>query len=89
VSRVRIAVPRRLVGALALAAAFAPVAPALAASPHLGSRVLREGMTGTDVRALQRDLTQAGFSTPAAGMFGPVTALSLAITSGGVSPVAP
>jgi peptidoglycan hydrolase-like protein with peptidoglycan-binding domain len=70
-------VPRRLVGALTLAAAFAPVAPALAASPQLGSRVLREGMTGTDVRALQRDLTQAGFSTPAAGMFGPVTAHSV------------
>jgi peptidoglycan hydrolase-like protein with peptidoglycan-binding domain len=31
-------------------------------------------MTGSDVRALQADLTKAGFKTPAAGVFGPMTA---------------
>jgi peptidoglycan hydrolase-like protein with peptidoglycan-binding domain len=47
--------------------------PALAVTPALGSRTLREGMRGADVRALQRDLTNAGFKVAASGIFGPVT----------------
>jgi peptidoglycan hydrolase-like protein with peptidoglycan-binding domain len=47
--------------------------PALAVAHRLGSRTLIEGMSGNDVTALQSDLTQAGFNTPALGTFGPVT----------------
>ena len=48
-------------------------APAFAASQHLGQRVLREGMTGHDVRVLQQYLTFAGFPTTVDGDFGPTT----------------
>jgi peptidoglycan hydrolase-like protein with peptidoglycan-binding domain len=34
-------------------------------------------MSGSDVRALQADLTKAGFKTPAVGIFGPMTANSV------------
>jgi peptidoglycan hydrolase-like protein with peptidoglycan-binding domain len=63
----------RLLGALTLAAALLSIAPAMAAAQKLGSRVLRPGMKGGDVTALQHELTQAGFRTPAIGLFGPVT----------------
>jgi peptidoglycan hydrolase-like protein with peptidoglycan-binding domain len=67
------AVPR-IAGALALAAAVIPTSPASAApKQRLGSRTLRQGMSGNDVRALQSELTQAGFKTPAVGVFGPTT----------------
>jgi peptidoglycan hydrolase-like protein with peptidoglycan-binding domain len=50
---------------------------ALAVAKPLGSRVLRQGMTGSDVRSLQSDLTQAGFKTPPIGIFGPITERSV------------
>ena len=57
---------------------FAAVVPAAASaapsSPALGSRTLHQGMTGADVSALQKDLTQAGFSTPVTGTFTSATA---------------
>ncbi len=42
-------------------------------SAHLGQRPLRRGAHGHDVRVLQAYLTQAGFPTPIAGIFGPQT----------------
>ena len=62
------AVPAVLVAVLAWFAG-----PASAVTPTLGSRTLREGMRGADVRALQRDLTNAGFRVASSGVFGPVT----------------
>jgi peptidoglycan hydrolase-like protein with peptidoglycan-binding domain len=42
-------------------------------SRHLGDRILKAGMRGSDVKVLQRDLTKAGYSTPASGYFGSAT----------------
>jgi peptidoglycan hydrolase-like protein with peptidoglycan-binding domain len=57
---------------IAVFAAFLAVtaiaAPASAA--RLGDRTLRKGDHGSDVRALQRALTRAGFKVKAAGQFG-------------------
>jgi peptidoglycan hydrolase-like protein with peptidoglycan-binding domain len=64
----------RLVGALVLAGAITvPAAAASASAPRLGSRTLQEGMSGSDVKTLQHDLSQTGFKVPADGSFGPLT----------------
>jgi peptidoglycan hydrolase-like protein with peptidoglycan-binding domain len=61
-----------MVGVLVLVGAVV-VPVATASAQKLGSRTLREGMNGPDVKSLQRDLTQAGFKVPADGNFGPLT----------------
>jgi cell wall-associated NlpC family hydrolase len=62
-------------GVAVAALALIPAADAAAAS--YGSRTLREGSTGTDVKRLQRYLDRAGYDTSADGIFGPATARSV------------
>jgi peptidoglycan hydrolase-like protein with peptidoglycan-binding domain len=62
-------------GALAIIATAAAAAPVSAAT--YGSRTMREGTSGKDVKQLQRYLTTVGFSTTADGAFGPRTARSV------------
>jgi cell wall-associated NlpC family hydrolase len=62
-------------GVAVAALALIPAADAVAAS--YGSRTLREGSSGTDVKRLQRYLDRAGFDTSADGVFGPATARSV------------
>ena len=64
-------------GALAITAVAATAAPTSAAAADYGSRTMREGTSGSDVRVLQRYLTRAGFSTTVDGAFGPKTAGSV------------
>jgi cell wall-associated NlpC family hydrolase len=52
-----------------------PAAEAVAAS--YGSRTLREGTSGSDVKRLQGYLDRAGFDTSVDGQFGPATARSV------------
>jgi peptidoglycan hydrolase-like protein with peptidoglycan-binding domain len=61
------------IACVALAGAFvAPAAASSGPSVHaakLGGRVLRAGMTGSDVRELQRSLTRAGYPVTVTGRF--------------------
>jgi hypothetical protein len=65
---------RRLLLAFAL---LLLVLPATASAVRYGERTLRQGMTGSDVRALQRYLGQVGITTSVDGQFGPRTAASV------------
>jgi cell wall-associated NlpC family hydrolase len=62
-------------GVAVAALALIPAADAAAAS--YGSRTLREGSTGSDVKRLQRYLDRAGYDTSADGVFGPATKRSV------------
>jgi len=65
-----------LAGTAAIAAAG--LVAAVPASAHsLGSRTLRQGSGGSDVYALQADLSQAGFVTTATGRFTSATATEI------------
>ena len=68
----------KLAAGLALLAIL-NVCPAAAApaQQRLGSRTLSPGMTGSDVRTLQQQLTEAGLKTPVTGEFDPATASSV------------
>ena len=62
-------------GLAVLAVGMLPMADAVAAS--YGSRTLRVGSSGSDVRSLQRYLDRAGYDTSADGAYGPATARSV------------
>jgi len=64
-------------GALAISVAAVTAVPAAAQAAEYGSRTMSEGTNGSDVKQLQRYLTQAGFDTTADGAFGPLTAKSV------------
>jgi peptidoglycan hydrolase-like protein with peptidoglycan-binding domain len=52
-------------------------------SQHLGERVLRQGMSGHDVRVLQGYLTSAGYATTVDGQFGAGTAVNVSAFESG------
>jgi cell wall-associated NlpC family hydrolase len=66
---------RTLCVGLLIAVFAVPVSAAEAKAPRIvfGSRDLRQGMHGTDVRVLQDFLTKAGVKTSVDGQFGPRT----------------
>jgi cell wall-associated NlpC family hydrolase len=58
-------------------AALTLIPAAEGAAMSYGSRTLREGTSGSDVKRLQRYLDLAGYDTAADGIFGPATARSV------------
>ena len=72
VPAVRLRVFARLAGFAVLLGAI--VLPATAAAQRSGGRVLRQGMRGSAVRSLQRELTEAGFVVRRTGVFDGATA---------------
>ena len=58
-------------------ALFACAVPATADARSFGSRTLKQGASGSDVRTLQSLLTQAGYDTTIDGMFGRGTVRSV------------
>jgi peptidoglycan hydrolase-like protein with peptidoglycan-binding domain len=77
VVRDRFRIALRLAVLLATCAVGLTPAAAQASSVRLGSRTLRQGMTGHDVKALQTDLALVGLKTPATGYFGAATERSV------------
>ena len=75
-NRFRVVALRMGLGALVCAALLGRAPDAAEAAPFR-KRTLREGMSGSDVRKLQRYLTRAGFETTADGQFGARTARSV------------
>ena len=67
--------PRKL--PVALAAVFSLTITADAAAAGYATRTLQVGSSGSDVRALQRYLDQAGYDTVPDGAFGPATRRSV------------
>jgi hypothetical protein len=67
---------RRTLLALALGA-LSLTAPTTAIAAGYATRTLEQGSSGSDVRALQRYLDEAGYDTTADGEFGPATRRSV------------
>jgi cell wall-associated NlpC family hydrolase len=67
---------RRTLSVLVATALSLTIAAAAQAAEY-GSRTLKVGSSGTDVRALQRYLDSAGYDTDADGQFGPATRSSV------------
>ena len=71
------AVAKLAAGLALLAILHVCTAAAAPAQQRLGSRTLSQGMTGSDVRTLQQQLTEAGLKTPVTGEFDPATTSSV------------
>jgi cell wall-associated NlpC family hydrolase len=68
---------RTTLRAVAVVVALASIPAADAVAAPYGSRTLRSGAEGKDVKKLQRYLDRAGFRTAADGAFGPATGRSM------------